>query len=225
MKKVIFIFLAFSSLVTFSQRDSLPSGHRYAEDQLYITITYNQFFKRPIGIGGSDFSYGFSGGFIKDFILNKRGSFAFALGVGYNFDFLNHKLKIEELNGATVAGNANAIDNNEARIHNLEFPVEIRFRSSNTNIYEFWRFYMGVKFSYNIANKFEYLDANTNSTVGYTNVSLYKKLQYGLTFSGGYGPVNLYFYYQLTPMFENLNYNNSSVDTALLKFGIIFYIL
>ena len=67
------------------QKDSLSLGNKYAEDQVYFMISYNQLFHQPTTVKRSGFSYGLSAGFMKDQILNKQGSVSMALGFGYNF--------------------------------------------------------------------------------------------------------------------------------------------
>ena len=98
MKKLIFFFFIGCSSISFSQKDSLQLGSKYAEDQLYFLISYNQLFDQPSLVKGSGFSYGLSAGFMKDLILNKKGSISLALGFGYNYDLLNHGLTIAKEN-------------------------------------------------------------------------------------------------------------------------------
>ena len=97
-KHVLFLLLGLLSTALSAQKDSLELGDQYAEDQLYIIISYNQLFDQPSQVKGSGFSYGLSAGFIKDFIMNKSGSFSLGLGVGYNYDSFNHGLKVSEVN-------------------------------------------------------------------------------------------------------------------------------
>ena len=80
MKKLFFFFFIGLTSVVYSQKDSLQLGSRYAEDQLYFMISYNQLFNQPAMVKGSGFSYGLSTGFMKDLILNKQGSISMALG-------------------------------------------------------------------------------------------------------------------------------------------------
>ncbi|TXD49645.1 porin family protein [Polaribacter sp. IC073] len=223
IRLILFYFLVFPLLV-FSQKDSLSLGDRYAEDQIYLSVSYSQFNKQPSTITKSNFSYSLSTGFIKDFILNKKGTFSFAAGVGYGYDFFNHKLKVAELNGSTMFSNDNSISENVFKSHNLEVPLEIRWRTSTAKKYNFWRVYTGLKFSYNLSNKFQYLDANSIQ-FKYANVSAYNKLQYGLTISAGYDEFNINFFYGLTPIFNNGVINGEAIDTKILKFGLIFYFL
>ena len=224
MKKTILFFLfSFFICSLQAQKDSLQLGDRYSEDQLYLSVSYAQFFNQPQVITKSGFSYGISAGFLKDFSLNKQGSLSFALGVGYGFDFFNHQLKVEEINGVTSFSNGVQLSRNVFKSSNLELPLEFRWRTSNAKKYDFWRIYGGVKFLYNLSNKFEFTD--NGNAFNYKNVSSYRKWQYGLTLSAGFDEFNINVFYSLTPLFENANINGETIDTGILKFGLIFYIL
>ena len=103
MKKLVIILIAILySLLYLPKKIRCNLGDRYAEDQLYFSMTYNQMYQQPSTITRSGFSYGLSSGFLKDIILNKKGTFSFALGLGYGFDFFNHELKVEEFNNVSV---------------------------------------------------------------------------------------------------------------------------
>ncbi|MFK8060710.1 MAG: porin family protein [Polaribacter sp.] len=207
-----------------AQKDSLKLGDRYADDQIYASISYAQFSSQPSVITRSNFSYAISTGFLKDFILNKQGNISVALGIGYGYNNFNHELKVDEVNGSTVFNNSQNINANFFRAHNLEIPLELRWRTSTAQRYSFWRVYTGIKFLYNLSNSFEYLDAN-DTKVTFTNVSSYRKLQYGLTLSAGYDEFNMHVFYGLSPIFENAKINSEDINTTILKIGLIFYIL
>ncbi|AUC85454.1 hypothetical protein CW731_09210 [Polaribacter sp. ALD11] len=223
IRYILFYFLIFPLLI-FSQKDSLSLGDKYAEDQIYLSVSYSQFNEQPSTITKSNFSYSLSTGFIKDFILNKTGTISLAAGVGYGYDFFNHELKVDELNNTTIFSSDNSISENVFKAHNLEFPLEIRWRTSTAKKYNFWRVYTGLKFMYNLSNKFQYLDTNSNQ-FKYSNIDAYNKLQYGLTISAGYDKFNINFFYGLTPIFKNSTINGEPVNTKILKFGLIFYFL
>jgi hypothetical protein len=161
---------------------------------------------------------------MKDVILNNSGTISLALGVGYGYDFFNHKLKIDENNGITVFGRPEGITGNTFKVHNLEFPFEYRWRTSSATKYGFWRVYTGVKILYNLKNKFQYED-KSGKYFKYSNVSAYNKLQYGLTLSVGYDAFNMNLFYGLSPVFKEGSLNTEPVDTKILKFGLIFYFL
>ncbi|MEO9570660.1 MAG: porin family protein [Polaribacter sp.] len=225
MKTVVSFFLFFSFAVSINaQKDSLNIGDRYAEDQIYTIISYAQLYDQPTLISKSNFSYSLSAGFIKDIILNKQGSISIAAGVGYSFDLLNHQLKVQEINNSSVFAFDNSISSNLFKSHNLEFPLELRWRTSSANKYDFWRIYTGIKFLYNFSNTFQFEDSNTIA-FKYSNISSYNKLQYGLTISAGYDEFNMYVFYGLTPIFDNSTLNGETINTKMLKFGLIFYIL
>ncbi|QNM85238.1 PorT family protein [Polaribacter pectinis] len=223
-KAITTLLLLFITISVFSQRESLNLGDRYAEDQIYASVSFAQFDDQPSIISKSSFSYSISTGFIKDFILNKQGSFSIAAGVGYGFDLFNHKLKVEEINNATSFSSDLTISGNIFKSHNLEFPLEIRWRTSTANRYDFWRVYAGIKFMYNLSNKFQFEDSN-NTSFQYSNVSAYNNLQYGLTLSAGYDEFNINIFYGLTPIFNDATINGETINTKILKFGLIFYIL
>ncbi|QOD59620.1 PorT family protein [Polaribacter haliotis] len=225
MKHILFVvFLLFYTSNFLAQKDSLQLGDRYAEDQIYVSISFSQLNDQPSLISKSSFSYSLSTGFIKDFILNKSGNISFAAGLGYGYDFFNHKLKVEEINGKTSFSSDNTINSNFYKSHNIEFPLELRWRTSTANKYSFWRVYTGIKFLYNVSNSFQFEDANNNQ-FNYNNVTAYNKLQYGLTISAGYDEFNMNVFYGLSPIFKDAVINSEAVNTKILKFGLIFYFL
>ena len=210
------------SSLGFAQKDSLQLGDNYAEDQLYFVISYNELFNQPSQVKGSGFSYGLSTGYIKDITLNKQGTIAVGLGVGYNFDSFNHGLKVTEVNNVVTFEVDNTLTSSQLSIHNLEFPLEIRWRTSTAKKYDFWRIYAGIKFLYNLSNTFEYSDANSNQFT-FKNIPNYRKLQYGLTLSAGYDEFNVNVFYGLTSIFENATINGEEINTKILKFGLMSF--
>ena len=223
MKKLIFFFFIGCSSISFSQKDSLQLGSKYAEDQLYFLISYNQLFAQPSLVKGSGFSYGLSAGFMKDLILNKKGSISMALGIGYNYDLLNHGLTIAKDNNEVTfqVDNSGAI--NTLTIHNLEFPFEFRWRDSDAQTYKFWRVYMGVKASYNVSNNFKFTDQS--NSFSFKNVSRFNSWQYGLTLSVGYDVFTAHMYYGLTPMLKDTMLGTTDISTKTMRIGLIFYLL
>ena len=223
MKKLIFLFFITCSLTSVAQKDSLQLGDRYAEDQLYVMVSYNQLFNQPAMVKGSRFSYGLSTGFMKDLILNKQGSISMALGVGYNFDLLNHGLTISEENNNITFQVDNSGATNKLLLHNLEFPFELRWRGSDAQTYKFWRVYMGVKASYNLSNNFKF--TNETNSFSYSNVSNYNTWQYGLTLSVGYDVFTAHVYYGLNPILKDTSLGTADISSKIMRIGLIFYLL
>jgi hypothetical protein len=223
MKKLIFLFLIAYSLPSVAQKDSLQLGDRYAEDQLYMIVSYNQLFNQPAMVKGSGFSYGLSTGFMKDLILNKQGSISMALGVGYNFDLLNHGLTISEENNDITFEVDNLGATNKLLLHNLEFPFELRWRGSDAQTYKFWRVYMGVKASYNLSNNFKF--TNETDSFSFRNVASYNTWQYGLTLSVGYDVFAAHIYYGLNPILKDTSLGTTDISSKIMRIGLIFYLL
>lgn len=218
-KQFLIITLLTITLSIFSQKDSLKVNNSYWEDQLYINITYNSLYNQPDGIASSEFSSGIGFGYIKDIPLNKNNTFAFGIGIGYNYDLYTHSLVITDSGFSTDI----VASLNKLKTHNIEFPIQIRWRTSDAVTYSFWRIYAGLRLSYNISNKFSYTASNQDYT--FKNIDTYNKLQTGVELSIGYGAFNLYSYYGLSPIYKNALYNNESVSTTIFKVGLIFYLL
>ncbi|MGB1041974.1 MAG: porin family protein [Tenacibaculum sp.] len=206
----------------YSQKDSLQVGDKYWEDQLYINVSYNILNNQPNELSKSGFSFGFSGGYIKDIPFNVKGKTALGVGVGYAFDSFNHSLRVVKSNPNAFQV-ADGITANKLKTHSLEFPIQLRWRTSDVNTYSFWRVYAGVKLSYNLSNTFSYSDVNT--VVSLNNIEEYNNWQTGLTLSAGYGTFNFYMYYGLTPILKNAALNGNAIDTKIIKIGLSFYLL
>lgn len=220
MKNIVVFLSLICPLITFSQKDSLQLGDRYLEDQLYIGITYNVFLKQPSNADESGFSFGVSTGYIKDIPFNRKGKWAAGIGLGYNYGTFSHDLLIDSSDNFSIDALASL---NRIRLHNIEMPIQLRWRDSDSVTYSFWRVYAGVRLSYNIANTFKYTVNNQNFR--FTDVGVYNKFQTGLELSVGYGVINFFVYYGLTPMYKNAFINKEAINTKIAKFGLIFYLL
>ncbi|SNR14345.1 porin family protein [Tenacibaculum jejuense] len=221
LKYLLSTLLFFVSFyMSFSQVDSLKIGDKYLEDQLYLGVSYDIMLNQPRGTSSTGFSYSLSVGYIRDIPLNKRGNIAIGVGAGYGFNSFNHGIQLVNDNTVQLAEN---ITSNKLTLHNLEFPIQFRWRTSDAITYSFWRIYTGVKMTYNLNNLFSYTE--NENIVEFSNVPIYNNFQTGLELSAGYGTFNFYMYYGLTPVYNNTFINSRSVDSNILKFGVIFYLL
>lgn len=224
MKKQISILFTILSFSLYAQKDSLNLGDKYLEDQLYFSVSYNQFVNQPNAVIGSGFSYGLNTGYIKDISLVKSGKIAVGIGVGYAYDSFKHGYKITTLNNTVVIDvDPSIVNTSGLKVHSLEFPLEFRWRTSNANKYKFWRVYTGFKISYNLKNTIDYTTNNVLNS--YTNIERFNKIQYGLTLAAGYSTFNFSLYYGLTPLFKTSSLGTNPINTKVLKLGLIFYIL
>ena len=215
MKKVVFSLLVLISVACFAQRDSLSLGERYLEDQIYLNISYNVMNNQPAGVSASGLSYGVSTGYLRDIPFNKRGNWAVAVGLGYAYDRFNHQLAISQTDIGTNFVN----EGNILSLHNIQFPVQFRWRTSDANTFSFWRIYTGITVNYNFSNRFKIGSRNIS------NVQAINSWQTDFTFSAGYSNFNVYLTYGLTPLYKNAQLNNQPINTRVLRLGLSFYLL
>lgn len=224
MRKLIIALFFTISTTVFSQVDSLQLGAKYYEDQVYLSVTYNQLYNQPSTVAKSGISFNFSAGYMRDIPLNEQQNFGIAIGAGYSFDSFNHQLKVDNINNAITYSLDGTLSSNTFKTHNIDIPFEIRWRTSTAQKFKFWRVYPGFKLSYNLSNTFSYTDAN-GAVNTISNLVDYNKLQYGLTLSVGYDAFNAYTYFGLSPLYKNASIGAEKINTRQFKVGLIFYLL
>ena len=229
MKQLFFLigFILINTIQSFGQ-DSLLISKKYFEDQLYIGITYNILTNKPESLEQRGLSIGYQMGFIKDIPLNKKGSFALGIGLGYGYNKFNQNLRISDQVDAFSLVDLSKDGKNKFETHVIEIPIEIRFRITSTpTVYKFWRIYIGGKISYVFASKSLYEDNidGTNQIIKNNPIPYQARWQYGPQISFGYSTFNFYTYYNLNNLFENAPNNSLNVnDLRTFKVGLQFYI-
>lgn len=201
------------------------SDEKYYEDQIYIGIQYNNLVTSNSDIENNGIPYSFETGFIKDIPLNKRRNIGLGLGIGYSYDILRPNI-IAVPNGDSFDFSINNdFSNYKYQSHNIEIPLEFRWRTSTSTNSSFWRIYTGGSFIYNLSTKTE-LDTGTE-TVSYTNLDALTKINYVAYTSIGFGTWNFRLkYYMKSPFKDNVRTtNNKKLDFNQLKIGVIFYLL
>ena len=229
MKGYVFLLLVILGYLGFSQDNKSELYKNYREDQFYASITYNLLNEKPSDVSQSGFSSGFHFGFIRDIPINDRRNFAIGLGLGISANSYNQKdLLIEESNNDVTfniidEGDYN-VTKNKFSTYLVEVPLEIRWRTSTAEDYNFWRIYTGIKIGYLVYNSTKFQSELAN--IKLSNVDSFNKLQYGLTMSVGYSTWNFFVYYGLNPIFDDTSkLNEESIDMKSLKIGLMFYIL
>ena len=196
---------------------------KYLEDQWYLSFSYNILNNTPSQIAQNGFSGGFSTGIIKDIPFNENRNMGIGFGFGYSYDVYVQNLKVSAQNGAAILDVAPATSTNLAKLHKLEFPFEIRWRSSRPDRYKFWTIYPGFKIGYLVLSKTKFKEDKI--TIKTKNLEEFNKWQYGLTLSTGYSTWNLSLYYGLSSLFNNTTLENEKIDLKEMKIGLIFYII
>ena len=226
---LLFVFV----LPVFSQENA-PSENApkmkidslYREDQFYFSVALNTLQNKPVGLTQDKFSSGFSIGFLRDFPVNKKRTFAIAPGIGLAYNNYNQNLKIEQLNQVPVYSIIESdvtYDKNRFSQLLVEVPIEFRWRTSTFESHKYWRIYGGFKMSYLLSDKSIYEDANGKIVV--SNNDDFNKFQYGTYISAGYNSINIFAYYGLNSLFESAKTTSETIDMNSFNVGIMFYIL
>lgn len=225
------LFITISFLLTiplFSQEVVTPKQEvdsLYREDQFYFNITNNSLQNTPTGYKQNRFSPGLALGFLRDMPINKKRTFAVAVGVGYSVGFLNQNIRITDVN---QSNNFDVIadygyDKNKFSLHYVDLPLEFRWRTSTPTNTEFWRIYTGFKISYLLYNQYQFEGNNQNLSL--SNIPEINKIQLGCYLTAGWNTFNVYLLYGLNPVFKSANIGSNPITATTLNFGLQFYIL
>ena len=218
-------FMAFGQETVSQVNDSID--YKYREDQFYFSATYNLLRNQPDAVSQNGFSSGFHLGFIRDMPINKKRTMAIGLGFGYSGTSINQNVRITE-NDQNVQQyeivESGTFSKNRITLHQIEVPLEIRWRTSTPSSYRFWRIYTGLKVGYVFGSSARYEGDLANSKVkGLDNLNT---IQYGITFTAGYDKFNAHIYYALTPIFDGgAKANVTDLDVSVIRIGLMLYIL
>ena len=227
MKYIIIGLIALLSILTMNAQNTVAIKNLdslYREDQIYLSVTYNILNNKLQNMSQNGFSGGFQLGLIRDFPINKQRNIAFGIGLGLSANSFNQNLKISrtsnEIDYEVLSG---GFDKNRFDLYQVELPLEFRWRSSTTEVYNFWRIYTGFKIGYIFSSKTKFVGNEESYKINI--IDALNRLQYGLTISAGYDSWNLHLYYGLNTIFKNQTLNDQAIDLVAIKAGLIFYML
>ncbi len=225
LRLVSLIFIFLFSISCYSQINEIDD--KYREDQIYFGIFYNSLTNSPNNFSQNKFSSSINLGFIRDIPLNKSRNFGLGIGLGYSNSNFHNNLKFSKSNNqidGQIVSDLDSFNKNKLVLNELEFPFEIRWRTSTPESYKFWRIYFGIKTSYIMSSKFVHKSPSDNQKI---NDLPFNNLQYGFTLNAGNNTWNLGIYLGLQPLFnEEFTKNQINIrNIKQLKVGLIFYIL
>lgn len=224
MKNLLLSFFIFFTSVVFSQEDrNTHVDSLYREDQMYATFSLNLLQNRPSGFSKHSLSSGLSVGFLRDMPFNKKRTWAIAAGLGYSYNNLKNNIKIDNSSNTLNYTIDNTFDKNKLVLHQLDLPIEIRWRNSTFESHKFWRIYGGFKISYLFADKSVFKSSTEDITV--RNNNDLSKIKYATYLSVGNNTGNIYVQYSLSPIFKDVQLNNKKLELSSLNIGFVFYIL
>ncbi|MEO0570236.1 MAG: porin family protein [Bacteroidota bacterium] len=223
---LLLIFLVFTGIKAQDDFDN-----KYLEDQFYIAFGYNFLFDKPDAVIQRNLSYNIQLGFIKDIPLNQKRNFGLGIGMGYATNsYYTNMLAIEQGEEIVyrLTNEDESFDRSKFETHGVEFPFEIRWRTSNSVDYKFWRIYAGFKLEYLfsrrsklVAEDIEVFSGNT--TFSNSNI---EQWQYGVMLNFGYNTWNLHLYWTLSDFLDReARFENQVLTFTPLRIGVIFYIL
>ncbi len=224
MRILFFVLIFITASFSFAQEKEFVDASYY-EDQFYAGIQYNALLNTTSGIDNIGVPFSFETGFIKDIPFNKQRNIGMGIGIGYNYNILRPNIFINDNNGSIELSISNAISNSNYLSHNLEIPLEFRWRTSTATNHSFWRVYSGISFIYNLRNKTEI--TSNGSVLSFSNLDIFNQQNYTLNASLGHGTWNLRLKYSLRSPFKSntQTIDNKSLSFNQLKIGIIFYLL
>lgn len=217
------LFLNAQEVVSKQNIDSL-----YREDQFYLGITVNFLNERPKGVVTESFVGGINFGFLRDMPLNKRRNIAIATGLGYAYNNYGHSLFV----GKDDSGESQFIvldedinyDKNRFDTHEIELPLELRWRTSTPEDYRFWRIYGGVKLGY--AFSFKSMFKQDGGKYRLKDLDEFDRLRYTAFLNFGYNTFNLQIQYTINSFFtDDAQIDGVPVHMTAIKLGLMFYIL
>lgn len=199
---------------------------KYLEDQFYIGLGYNLLLDKPEGFSQRNLSYGLQLGFIKDLPLNQKRDFGLGLGFGYAVNsYYSNMIALEEVGAVGYQiMESSGFKRSKFELHSVEFPLELRWRTSTAEEYKFWRIYAGAKLGYVFSARSQLVLEEGRD--GFSNADI-ERFQYGLILNFGYNTWNLHFYYGLNPLLQDGKRldTGESLDLKVMRIGLIFYIL
>ena len=224
MRFLVSLLLLISFFTSFSQKNDVDN--KYLEDQIYLGLYYSTLTSSPENFNQNKFSSTLNFGFIRDFPFNEQRNFGVGVGVGLSLSSSNSNLKLSDLNSSVSGEIVNGEDftKNKWNTTKIEFPFEVRWRTSTPTSYKFWRVYFGVKTSYLLKSKYKYESLSSDYTL--ENLP-FRKTQSGITVNAGNNTWNLGLYMGLNPIFnKEFGQNNPNLkDLKEFKLGLVFYIL
>lgn len=226
-----FILFLLFFIGSHAQLDELDDNYR--EDQIYFGVFYNSLINGPSDFNQNKFSSSISLGFIRDFPLNKERNFGLGLGLGLSTSSYHNNLNISVDNNNLeylTTQDSDAFNKNKWALNEIEFPFEVRWRTSTSENYKFWRIYFGIKTSYIFSSKSVY-ESNANEVSGLIrNEKIrdlpFNKFQTGFTLNAGNNTWNLGLYLGLQPLFKDyfVEKNQMIKNINQFKVGLVFYI-
>lgn len=180
-------------------------------DHIVLDLNHDRFQTVPTGITQGYFSIGVDAYMFHDHPINKKGTMAWALGLGFSGMNVHHNGQlVYNVEGDNVVTDLIPYPpglkfyKNKISLNYVEVPFEFRIRTMNTSIEERnvanFRFYMGFKGGVLVNSHTKYKDDEIKVKVyDIENLMMYR---YGPTLRIGFKKLSFHAFYSLTSIFE-----------------------
>lgn len=210
-------------LITFSLFNILNGQENknlnYKEDQIYFNFNFDFQLKSIENYQQNGFSRSFNIGLLKDISLNEKGNKALAFGLGYGFSRLVSNLDVAENLNFIIQGDSTL--RNRLSYHSIQFPVELRLRTSTLESFAFWRVYLGYRLNYNFSAKYKPFFGRETELK-----NLVSEFSHCLSLSLGFDSWNIRFETGLSPVIKISSIsNNTNNNFYVSSIGLVFYLL
>tara|TARA_B100000214_G_scaffold63491_1_gene41708 strand:+ start:467 stop:1018 length:552 start_codon:yes stop_codon:yes gene_type:complete len=170
------------------------------------------------------FSGNFQIGFIKDVPIDKKNQKALGLGVGFERNRFTSNIQ-------PLLNSENEIDyrlvvsrflesKNELNYSSLVFPIELRWRNSTPERYDFWRIYTGLKIK---RNYYINSDPSYGRSLKIKNI---REWTHSIYLNSGFNTWNISLEYDLNSLLEGKKTDiGDEIDIKFFKIGLVFYLL
>jgi len=215
----LFICL-FSVQLIYSQ----DNGIDYKEDQFYIGVSYFMQVKDIDDFKQNGFSGNFQAGFIKDITLDKKNQKALGIGVGFERNRFTSNIQPNinsdnEIDYRLVVSRF-LESKNELNYSSIVFPIELRWRTSTPDRYDFWRIYTGFKVKRN------YYIGSDPSYGQSLKIENGREWTHSIYLNSGFNTWNISLEYDLNSFLEGKKTDiGEEIDVKFFKIGLVFYIL
>ncbi len=196
----------------------------YKEDQFYLGVSYFMQVKDIDEFKQNGFSGNFQIGFIKDISIDKNRQKALGIGIGFERNRFTSNIQ-------TLLNSDNQVDyrlvvsrflesKNELNYSSIVFPIELRWRNSTPERYDFWRIYTGLKIK---RNYYINSDPSYGRSLKIKNI---REWTHSIYLNSGFNTWNISLEYDLNSLLEGKKTDiGDEIDIKFFKIGLVFYLL
>lgn len=213
-------FLVFTLLLA----SEIFAQQAYREDQVYVDFNFILQNTDDNRFSDNGFSRSLHVGILRDVFLTSSGRYSLGIGVGYGLTRLVNNIEIEtQADDFSISyPRPDRSYRNFFTFHELQLPIEFRWRTSSESVHQFWRIHAGYRLGYPFATKYKPFFGADYPTQG-----VLSSWQHEINLAVGYNTWNLRFAYQLNPLINSSlrKVGDQSFRLHFFQIGLIFYLL